>query len=259
MISVITITFNNYEELVATCSSLKDQSNIEHVIINGGNCNRSKEYLDHYTPSLMKTTIVSEPDDGIYDAFNKGIINSSGDYIHFLNSGDLLINPNYYSTVKNIFDNDKNVMAVHSDIYFSDTLAGNIRIKPTFKNLGRGLNFNHPTFICKKIAFDQIGLFNKNFRYAGDFDWAVKFTQNNFKSVYLPEVSVKMDGAGVSTTQEYSSIKECYRALKTNNELTLANRSSYLIRVLGYFLRRGLNLVGLGAIVSTLKKMKHRL
>lgn len=78
MISIITITFNNYSELRTTLDSLKDISNIESIVVNGGSCEKTREFLKNYPGKS-----VSEKDNGISDAFNKGLRIASGDAILF--------------------------------------------------------------------------------------------------------------------------------------------------------------------------------
>tara|TARA_R110000868_G_scaffold155691_6_gene382206 strand:- start:79038 stop:79814 length:777 start_codon:yes stop_codon:yes gene_type:complete len=258
MISVVTITYNNFEELVATCNSLGSQSDIEHVIINGGDCKKTLAFLHDYSPSF-KSVIISENDSGIYDAFNKGVRASSGPLIHFLNSGDLLIDELYYQEVNKVFTQRPGAMAVHADIIFTDPIAGKIRIKPTLKSLGRGLNFNHPTFICKKDVFNLIGYFNTAYRYAGDFEWAIRFEKHRLDSIYLKALAVEMDGSGVSTTQEGKSILECFNALRDNRYLGFETSCSFAIRLVGFFSRKILRILGLLPLIRLAKRKKHHL
>jgi len=83
MISIITITYNNYEGLKRTLSSIPSYNFIESVVVNGGTDKSTLEYLSSY-----RGKVINEKDEGIADAFNKGITKSSGDAIMFLNSGD---------------------------------------------------------------------------------------------------------------------------------------------------------------------------
>ena len=85
MISVITVTYNNYDDLHRTLHSLKNVDGIESVVVNGGDCEKSKKLLSNYDGIA-----ISEPDKGISDAFNKGIALANGDNVMFLNSGDVL-------------------------------------------------------------------------------------------------------------------------------------------------------------------------
>ena len=101
-LSVVTLTFNNYHELIKTINSLKGIDSVESVIVNGGSCIETKEFLEKNS----QYTSISESDNGISDAFNKGIKLSSGKYITFLNSGDIVIDRGYYQFAINYLSNN---------------------------------------------------------------------------------------------------------------------------------------------------------
>ena len=90
MISVITVTYNNFDDLHRTLHSLEQVDGIESIVVNGGDCEKTKEYLSNFNGIE-----ISEPDKGISDAFNKGVTLATGDNIMFLNSGDVLLSPEY--------------------------------------------------------------------------------------------------------------------------------------------------------------------
>ena len=86
MISVITVTYNNYDDLHRTLHSLKNADGIESVVVNGGNCDKTKKLLNNY-----EGIAISEPDKGISDAFNRGIKATTGEFVAVLNSDDFWI------------------------------------------------------------------------------------------------------------------------------------------------------------------------
>ena len=90
MISIITVTYNNFDDLERTLNSLKKVDGIEKIVVNGGTCTKTKEYLSDFDGIA-----ISENDKGISDAFNKGVSHASGDNVMFLNSGDVLLSPDY--------------------------------------------------------------------------------------------------------------------------------------------------------------------
>ena len=96
-LSIITINYNNCTCLEKTIESVLSQTsqNFEYIVVDGNSTDRSKEIISHYANlKLFDIIWISEPDTGIYNAMNKGIRLSSGDYIQFLNSGDILAAPN---------------------------------------------------------------------------------------------------------------------------------------------------------------------
>lgn len=254
MISIITITYNNFDELVKTLNSIPKVNFVESVVINGGDCKKTKDYLESYSAKS-----ISEKDEGIADAFNKGIQNSSGDYIMFLNSGDVLISTNYLQKAKSILDKNPDLAFVHSNIIFSDQLGAELFMKPKMKNVGRGMPYNHQTMIVRKKVFDEIGMFKKELKYAMDFDFVVRMEKNNYKGFYLNEQAVvKMDGKGVSVSEESNSIKECYKVLRSENYFNLKNSFGYAIRFSMYFLRKLLAVSGGKGLLKKLKQLKHK-
>ena len=86
MISLITLTFNNYDQLVDTLNSIPKDKSVESIVVNGGTCQDTFNYLKDYNGK-----VINEKDDGISDAFNKGILASTGKYIMIMNSGDILL------------------------------------------------------------------------------------------------------------------------------------------------------------------------
>jgi glycosyltransferase len=253
MISVITITYNNFNELISTLNSLPNADFIESIVINGGNEIESFNYLKTYSG-----IVVNEKDNGIADAFNKGIQKSSGDAIMFLNSGDILIRPEYLIEAEKILQSFHDVSFVHSNIIFNDSIAGEIFMRPQLKSFGRGLPFLHPTMIVRKSVFNKIGMFNTNFKISMDFDFALKLNKNGFIGYYLngPAV-IKMDGRGKSAEKEFTAIIECYKSLKENDCLNLKNKAGFLIRLTLFLARKFMLMIGWFKMLKKIKRLKH--
>ena len=165
MISVITVTYNNYDDLHRTLHSLKNADGIESVVVNGGDCNKTKKLLNNYDGIS-----ISEPDKGISDAFNKGVTQSSGENVMFLNSGDVLLSPEYLKEAENIIDFNQEISFVHSDLLYDDRIGGDIRLtalQPFFFStppLGRGMPYHHQSMVVRKKVFDKTGLFNLHYK-----------------------------------------------------------------------------------------------
>ncbi|MGN7253302.1 glycosyltransferase family 2 protein [Arthrobacter sp. SAFR-014] len=94
LVSIVTVVWNNLDGLKLTAQNISDQSysNIEHVVIDGGSADGTPRWLDSYNPAYS-VTLVSEPDDGLYDAMNKGLRKAKGDIVVFLNGGDTFTQP----------------------------------------------------------------------------------------------------------------------------------------------------------------------
>ena len=253
MISIVTVTYNNYEELIKTLNSIPKSQLLESIVINGGGCEQTKEFLKHYDGKS-----ITEKDDGIADAFNKGIKISSGKYIMFLNSGDVLLEISYPEKAIRILENNSDYDFTHSNLLFIDENDNELFMRPQMKNLGRGMPYLHPTMIVRKSVFTKTGLFDKNIKVAMDYDWVVRLEKNNSKGFYLNEQAVvKMDGKGKSVVEESKAMKECYAILKAHNYFTLKNILGYAVRRVLYLGRVFLVKVGLKRQLTSMKKIKY--
>ncbi|MDC0255797.1 glycosyltransferase [Bacteriovoracales bacterium] len=216
MLSVITITYNNFEELKETIKSLGSFKNMESIIVNGGQCQKTKKFLKGYNGIT-----ISEPDKGISDAFNKGVEAATGKYIVFLNSGDKLIDKNYYSNAIEVFSNDPNIDYIYADVNFEHSIHGLIRVYPKFPPNGK-MPFMHLSLITRKEIFRDIGDFDLNFKIAMDFDWVYRMISRNYKGFYYRKAPVVyMNGEGISSNNAIQGLKERIKALRKNKMLSL--------------------------------------
>ena len=261
MISVITVTYNNYDDLHRTLHSLKNVDGIESVVVNGGDCNKTKKLLSNYDGIA-----ISEPDKGISDAFNKGVTQASGENVMFLNSGDVLLSPEYLKEAENIIDFNQEISFVHSDLLYDDRIGGDIRLtalQPFFFStppLGRGMPYHHQSMVVRKKVFDKTGLFNLHYKISMDFDWVCRLHTHGLKGYYWNEEPVvKMDGGGISAVKEHLVIWESLRALKDNRLLTSKNLYGISVRTIFFLARRFMEILGMSEILGKLKKKKHNL
>lgn len=255
MISVVTITFNNFNELYETTESLKKISDIEHLIINGGKCSETKNFLENQA----KSKYVSEPDRGISDAFSKGARLSTGIGVAYLNSGDIYIGGDYYQKANEILENNPNISFVHSNILYKDTMAGELLMKPQMKNLGRGMPYLHPTMVVRKSVFEKIGYFPIEKKIGMDFDFICRMEKIHLQGVYIdgPPV-VLMDGSGVSATQEEKALQECFKSLKEHELINGKNLLGFVRRSFFYKSRKALLSIGAQDVLIKMKKLKYK-
>ena len=168
-LSIITITYNSYEGLLNTVESVRDLEHCEHIIINGGQCQTTLEFLKSYCGKSF-----SEPDQGISDAFNKGIKYSIGDAVMMLNSGDILLDRTYPEKAMKILNKNSDFDFVHADELFDDVLIGEFVMKPLriqdnlSPNIGRGMPYRHQTMVVRKDVYDKVGQFDINY-VTGDY------------------------------------------------------------------------------------------
>jgi glycosyltransferase involved in cell wall biosynthesis len=229
MLSVITITYNNFTELKATLDSLKDRP-LESIVINGGNCPETKSFLESFTGSSL-----SESDEGISDAFNKGLDLSTGAYVTFLNSGDILIDTSYYSEALNIFKTRPEIDFVYADIEFNDIYAGPIRV-----NSGKTLPhmpFVHPTLIVRRDLFKKIGEFDVSLKIAMDLDFVYRMLRLGSRGQHIPRMVVRMDGTGISSTNPIAVFREIFFVILKNKDFSLRSFFFLLTKGIALFFK----------------------
>jgi glycosyltransferase len=230
-ISIITISFNSENSISETFHSVKNQTynQFEYLLIDGGSIDGTLAIAnkqDHISK------IVSEPDKGIYDAINKGIKNSTGEIIGFLNSDDTYYDENSLQHIAYAFDKDTG--CVFGDLIYTDK---NENIKRVWKGLEfkkgafkKGWMPAHPTFYCRRSVYDKLGLYDDSFKIAGDFELMLRFLEkHNIRSKYIPRTLVNMKVGGASNNgikSKLDILKEEFRAFDQND--INVNKLSYI-------------------------------
>jgi len=230
-LSIITISYNSENSILQTFKSVKNQSfkDYEYLLIDG----RSKDgtlTIANNQDHISK--IVSEADNGIYDALNKGIKNSTGEIIGFLNSDDTFYDENSLKLIADAFD--KNTDCVFGDLIYTDK---NEKVKRVWKGSAfkkgafkKGWMPAHPTFYCRRSVYEKLGLYDDSFKIAGDFELMLRFLEKyNIRSKYIPHTLVNMKVGGASNNglkSKLDILKEEFRAFNQNN--IQVNKLSYL-------------------------------
>jgi glycosyltransferase involved in cell wall biosynthesis len=225
-ISIVTPTYNS-ETVIKNClESVASQSykNFEHLVIDGASTDGTVQVLNEYSKSIFK--IVSERDNGIYDAMNKGINLATGEIVGFLNSDDFYINNNILAKVADIFIEDTLLDACYADLLYTDKLDTS-RIVRYYKSkkfvpgaFAKGWCPPHPTFFLRRSVFERFGYFNLNYSIAADVELMMRLLEiNNIRARYVPELWVKMRMGGV-TNRNLKNIwnqnQEVLRALRSH-------------------------------------------
>lgn len=222
-ISLLTATYNSYPAIQDCITSIEKQTiKPEHLIIDGG----SKDLtLGTIKKSKSVSKWISEPDNGIYDALNKGIRLASGEIIGLLHSDDLLASDSIIEKIAQTFD-ETGADVVYGDLVYVDKLDTSKVIRywksQSFKPalLNRGWMPAHPTVFAKREVYEKHGLFDLSFRIAADYDLMLRiFKDGSLKKVYLPEVITRMRVGGASNKSIENIIrksKEDYRAMRKN-------------------------------------------
>ena len=225
-VSIITVAFNAASTIEETIRSVASQDHpaIEHILIDGDSSDDTMEIVGRYQSHFAK--IVSEPDNGIYDAMNKGIRLASGDVVGMLNADDVYQDETVLTQVAETLADDS-LDACYADLVYvkTDDLSNVVRNWRS-RDHTPGLSFRgwmpaHPTLFLKRQMYDRVGLFDTSLRYQADLEFCARlFEVYRVNSRYVPRLWVRMRLGGVTNN-----------SLKT---IMLGNWESYLaLRRLG--------------------------
>ena len=208
-VSIITVCFNSEKTIERTIKSVLEQTykNLEYIIVDGKSTDKTLEIVEKYRPLFKgRMKVISEPDQGIYDAMNKGICNASGELIGIINSDD------YYET-----DTVENVVAAMKDEDYQ-ILYGMLRVikenedtrvivMPKHENLENEM-LAHPTCFVTKKVYSDFGMYDIKYRSCADHDFMLRMRKHS-EVVFIPVYKLLAnftEGTGMSAQE--SSILE---------------------------------------------------
>ncbi|KHT28383.1 glycosyltransferase family 2 protein [Pectobacterium carotovorum] len=224
-VSIITATYNSAKTISDTLKSLNAQTypDIEYIIIDGGSKDNTLSLIESSCSRV--SVIISEPDKGIYDALNKGILSATGDIIGFLHSDDFFAYPD---AVKDIVDamHESNADAVYGDLNYISSTDNDVIVR---KWVSGGFDINkmklgwmppHPTFYMKRSCYQRFGSFDLSYRISADYDSLLRYLWIHKITVkYIPKVIINMRVGGMSNRSLSNMImktKEDVKAMKSN-------------------------------------------
>lgn len=203
-ISIITITYNSSKTIEHTLKSVVNQSytNIEYIIVDGGSTDDTLKIVEGYRNNIAK--LVSEKDEGLYHAMNKGISLATGDVIGFLHSDDFYTDSYIIEKVVTVFDKEK-CDGLYANLYYVDKDNTDKVIRKWNSGIYHDNSFlygwmpPHPTFFVKRDCFTRFGKFNLDFSTSADYELMLRFIyKHKIKLAYLPEYIIKMRMGGQS-------------------------------------------------------------
>lgn len=215
-ISIITITYNSEKTLEETIQSVirQDYPNLEYIIIDGGSNDGTLNIVEKYKDKIA--IVISEPDNGISDAFNKGVRIASGDLIGIINSDDLLVN-NALKYLAESYDESVDVYRGKMIIWDADSSERYVSI-PTMDIYPpkRISSVCHPSTFITNRAYKKYGLYNVNFRYMMDVDILYRLSQKQASFKYInKELAIFREGGATSDNWKKKR-PELIRVLKEN-------------------------------------------
>jgi len=212
-VSVITVCYNSADTIESTIQSVlsQDYPAIEYLIIDGKSSDATLRMVDKYKSGI--STILSEKDNGIYDALNKGIALTTGDIVAILHADDFYSASTVISDVVRIFESN-NCDCVYGDLQYVDRFNTDV-VKRNWisgnyvkENFLKGWMPPHPAFFVKKECYLKFGTFNLSLKSAADYELMLRFLYRyNCKASYLPKTLVKMRVGGKSNITLANRIK----------------------------------------------------
>lgn len=217
LFSIITITFNAEKELPATLKSVKEQTfaDFEQLIVDGKSTDRTVAIARE--SGIRGLRVASEPDEGLYDAMNKGIKAASGQYLIFLNAGDAFHSP---ATLREVADTI--ARAGDSDIVYGQTqivdrqrrfLSMRHLAAPeslSFDSFKRGMLVCHQAFIVRR---EIAGLYDLRYRFSADYEWCLRCLLKMRSSAYTGTILIDYLADGLTDKNHRKSLAERFRIM----------------------------------------------
>ncbi|MBW4513925.1 MAG: glycosyltransferase [Timaviella obliquedivisa GSE-PSE-MK23-08B] len=205
-VSVITVCKNSEKTIERSIQSLVTQTypQIEYIVIDGDSTDRTKSIIEQYGDRI--TYFISEPDNGIYAAMNKGIQLATGNILYFLNSDDYLYDPNVIHDVVHFLADRPEYDFLYGDHEARFNFGKSSIHKPATPDqilkemVCLGECFIQPASFFKAALFQKLGLFNESYNIAGDYEWFTRLLQNNTLQLgYYPRTIVSYAHGGASS------------------------------------------------------------
>ena len=206
-VSIITSCFNRDATIGQTIESVlaQDYPDIEYIVIDGASSDCSMDVIGRYRDNGALAKVVSEPDDGMYEAINKGIRLATGDIVGLLHSDDFFFNPHVISDIVAIFDSTGADLVYGNGLYVdakdTERVVRNW-VSGRYRRWKVRLGWLplHPTVYIRREVLERCGLYDESYKIASDSDFLVRYLyENDLHVEYLNKYFVKMRMGGLST------------------------------------------------------------
>lgn len=240
-ISIITVVYNDAQGLETTLTSVANQSykNIEYIVVDGASKDGTLEVIkkNEFKISVWK----SEPDKGIYDAMNKGLALASGDYVWFMNAGDIIFSDN---TLSEIFTNCE----ANADVYYGETQEINLegetiglrRLKTpeqlNWLSFKRGMLVSHQSILIKKSLCKK---YDTQYKISADIDWVIYALRKSKKIINTKLILSKFEVGGMSRQNIKTGLQERFKIMVNHYGFisTALNHIPIAFKFFGYLIK----------------------
>ncbi len=268
LISIITPTFNSETTILRCVQSVIQQTypGFEHIIIDNMSTDDTLRLIrGAYEEAGIseRLSVISEKDNGISDAFNKGIKNARGDVIGILNSDDEYAQPDSLERIAAPFK-DRSIPFVHGNIYFHDPLYGSNIRRPLQCDIHIAMPLNHPTLYMRREIYDKYGIYNPAFKIVMDYELLIRLEseQPGFlkQGVYIGgKPLVIMNAGGLSWDKEAEALRESKKGLQLHGFWTMTARRSYMARRLRIVLKTFFRYFHLDRLIQVWRNRKWKI
>ena len=230
--TIVTICFNSEKSIRKTIESIIAQTRdlYEYIIIDGGSNDRTVSIINEYIEDI--DLFVTEDDKGISDAFNKGIRYSTGKYIWFINSDDVL----EVNSLNNIYLHIANkklfgVDVFYTDIYYFYPGIGKFKAIANLSGIWDSMKIFHPGLLVSSEILDSVGAFSLEYKYAMDCELVHRLIKFNASFIYIPYAASTMLVGGVSGQHYVRACLEFFKSSITHNRITFSLVYSTLLLI----------------------------
>jgi glycosyltransferase involved in cell wall biosynthesis len=211
LITVVTVVYNSENAIESTILSVLSQTykKIEYIIIDGGSSDATTQIIEKYLAGI--SLFVCEPDSGIYDAMNKAIGYANGEWIIFMNAGDLFSS---ILVLENVFNNSHyNFDVLYGDVFVMSFNKKKFKSARNLNSIYKGMPFCHQS-VFVRTSIHKRHYFNISYRIASDFDFFIYLFQLNYKFKYLGIPISNVSSGGISDSRRIETIKEWWLVIK---------------------------------------------
>ncbi|MCX6278323.1 MAG: glycosyltransferase family 2 protein [Bacteroidetes bacterium] len=238
-VSIITVVLNDKEGFVKTARSIvvQDYSLLNWIVVDGGSTDGTAEEIEKYKSRIAYSA--SEPDQGIYDAMNKGLAKATGTWAFFLNAGDMLADS---SVLSRLFSLDLSDI----DVVYGDWIADYISFKVIRRagsadNLWQGMIFSHQSLFIRTSLIKSQG-FQVQYKIGADYEMVLRLFFSSKRFLYFPEPISVTEAHGISHHNMFSSEREHLKILKSFKRLTFQEnqyhvKKSLFLLIVSFFYR----------------------
>lgn len=237
-ISIITVCYNSEPTIERTIKSViqQDYPDVEYIVIDGGSTDGTVDIIKKYVKNISYW--VSEADQGIYDAMNKGIGRATGEVVAFLNSDDWYTENTLSEVARQFMTDEMEILCGEMYIHQNGQITRwHIKKEKMERQLRFRMGFSHPAMFVRRHLFEQYGKFDTQYQIAADYDWLLRVYDQHVSIAITDKVLCNFSHGGISTKDEMLKSHLAERkqvsllALKRNTEMTASEKAEWKERI----------------------------